>query len=336
MDTNLTVADVKTELARFSYSDAELLRRLNRACQHFLDSDVFTDLFTILEVTASLTGFITIPPRFGRAYGCVQNDSIQPVISQWEPFMVVGMARLDPAGLTLGGLRDLGNKFCTQSEVWVGGVQQEGTLKFVQANNADTSQIVRIFGTFTDSDGVEKIVRDTDGVEGITLTLAYPSASTTQTFKRVDGIQFDNLRKGRSKLYKTISGTDNLISEYEPDELRPRYQRYAIDPGNGTVYLMCRQKHVKLINLTDWVYPDHLDAIELAFEAMTYRDRGDFKGEAEAWEVAKRYLKEKYVSTVPYLDLRMTSDGFGATLNAMKRMLPHGFSNGAVTTWTGY
>lgn len=330
MDSNLTVADAKAAFARFGYSDAELFRRLNRGSEHLLNSDVFADIFSILEVT-STTGYVTIPRSFGRAYGAIQDNCVQPILSQWTPFVGLGLARLNPAELTFGGVRDLGNHFCTQSEVWASGVQQPGTLRVIISNSADAGKAIRFSGTDTDGNRIFDAV----GNEGFSIATFNPSADTDKTFVTVDGIQADAGFIGRWTLWKVISGTATQIGSYEPSETRPKYTRYQVNPSQGTIFLICRRKCVPYIALTDWIYPDNLDVFELTSMALTYRDRGDFKAEEEAYKTSKRYLKEVYASTVPYVEMHLTSDGFGASLRNFKRDGRWGIQTGLVTTFGG-
>lgn len=330
MDTNYTVADVIAAVARFNYPQSEVLRRLNRVSEFFLNSDVYTDLFSVLKVTTS-NGYFSIPPEWGRAYGIIQGDSVQPIGSQWSPFTELGMARFDPSSLGLGGATDLGQKFCTQTDVYVNGVEQPGTLRIFITNPADAGKIVRFSGT---SDGITRIFDAATGFEGINLTTVDSSADTTVVFQTVDGIQLSAPFLGRWVLFKVISGTPTVIGTYEPVETRPQYHRYYLNPSDGDIFLICRRKFIPYRAVTDWVRPANMMALEKGFIALTYGDRGDFKGEGEAFELAKKWLKEQYASELPYVTTMMTSDGFGANLNAWKRDgYRWGFQVGDVTVY---
>lgn len=330
MDSNRTVADVIAAFSRFNYPTSEMYRRLNRSSEHLLNSDVFCDIYSILEVTTT-TGFVTMPREYGRAYGAIQDCAIQPILSQWTPFVDIGMARLDPGGLTFGGVRDLGNHFCTQSDVYSGGVQQPGILRFTISNVADAGKNIRFNGT---TDGVTQVL-DASGNRGFTVVTANPTVDTGFVVQSVDGLQLDTGFVGRVTLSKVIGTTVTQIGTYDPGETRPQYTRYQVDPQQGTVRLIAKRKHVDYIALTDWVFPDNLDVLEVCFEALTYRDRGNFKGEEDAYKLAKKYLKETYAATVPYVTMQMSSDGFGASLWRMKRDGRMGIQVGLVTVMAG-
>ncbi len=306
MDSHLTVADLRTALARFGYGTADFLRRLNRSSEHYLNSEVFADLFTVVQVSTT-TGYVTNPRQFGRAYGLIQGDLSMPIFSRWIEFIEYGIGRQDPNNMILAGLTDVGNHYCTQSEVWSAGVQQSGTLRVKIDNALDAPKVVRFDGT--DSSDLQVI--DTTGSRGSNLTLASPSADTTQVFKELQGIQLPANMLGRCTLWKVISGVETQIGVYEPGETRPRYTRYKIGKTSDTLRLYCRRKHVPYVAETDWVYPSNADAHEFGFLAQTYRDRGEFKTENEAWMQGKKVLKEEYAATVPYPRVMLTSEDFG-------------------------
>lgn len=306
MDSHLTVADARTAFARFSLSNAEFLRRLNRSSEHFLNSDVYNDLFTVVRVSTS-TGYVTIPRAFGRAYGIVQDELPKPVFSRWVEFVECGVARRSPSNMVLSGLVDMGNHFCTQSEVWSGGVQQAGTLRFKVGASGDAGKTVRVNGTGAD----DLDILSATGVPGEEITLADPSADSVGSFKEVQGIQIASGLVGRLTLWKVIGGVETQIGSYEPGETRPRYTRYKIGLTTDTLYLYCKRRHVPYVNDTDWIYPSNLDAHEFGFQAQTYRDRGDFKAENEAWTQGKKVLKDEYFSLIPPPRVTLTSEDYG-------------------------
>lgn len=309
MDSNLTVSDAKNQFARFNYTPAEFLRRLNRASFRFLNSDVFTDIYSVLAVN-SVSGYFSIPRGFGRAYGANQWGIAVPVASQWTPF-TVGMIRYSGQPFLGFGLQDIGNQYPIQQDVWVSGVRQPGTLRWTISNSADAGSVGRFFGT-SDANGT-RIYDPVDHNLGLNVTAANPSVDTTQVFYTVDGIQFpvDSVGAatmiGGSTLSKVIATVATQIGSYEPGETRPQYQHYYGQP-NATWLLFCKRLFVFYKAMTDWVYPANLDALEHAFEAQTYKDRHDAKEEAEQWKLGQKVLKEWYASQVPYPDTYLMSD----------------------------
>ncbi len=310
MDSSVTVADARTAFARFQLSNAEFLRKLNRASEYFLGSEVYTDLFSVLRAVAT-TGYLTPPRGYGRVYGAQQDENLAPgIYGQWTEFVEAGIARQDPATMRLTGLVDMGNKFVTQHEVWNADVESEGTLRVKIANPVDSAKAIRFYGTFTDTDLVERDVLDVAGVPGLNLTTVNPSADTSQLFKKVTGIQAP-VMVGRWTLWKVVSGVETQIGAYEPGETRPRYFRYKTGAIGSTFHLYCKRQFVTYVNDTDWIYPDNVNAYEHAFAALDYRDRSDHKAEAERWKLGKDVLKEFYANAVPPIRQFMTSDGFG-------------------------
>lgn len=308
MDSQSIVADVITAFARFNLSTAELYRRLNRSCEHYLKSDVYTDLFTVVETTTT-TGHITIPRQFGRVYGVQEEKCAKPVFGQWLEFIEYGVGRQDPAEMCLDGLIDMGNHFVTQSDVWSNGQQVPGTLRIKITNSADAGKTVRFDGT---SDGINRIF-DSTGMLGESVTTVNPSVNSTKTYQTIDGIQTGLGAAGFVApwtLWKVISGVETQIGSYEPGEARPRYVRYKTRLTTQRIRLFCRRRHVLLTSSTNWVYPDNMDAHEHGFNACMWRDKGDMKAEAEAWEAGKKVLKDEYYSITPTPRTFLTSEGY--------------------------
>lgn len=316
MDSNLSVIDAQNQFARFNLPPAEFLRRLNRASYRLLNSDVFCDLFTVVQVTTA-TGYFSVPREFGRAYGSNQCDTPQPIFSQWMPFLQRGFGRFDPQSMHLWGLNDVGAHYPIQQDVWANGARQPGTLRLAINNASDAGQVVRFFGT--DPNGV-RIYDPVDGSLGLNVTTVSPSVTTSQIFLTVDGVQFpvtatgDGVMTGGSTLSKVIFGTPTQISVYESGETRPMYQHYygglGVGGNSSTWWLFLKRKHVfyRTNSPHDWVYPDNLDALEHAFNAMVFKDRQDAKAEDEQWELAKKVLKQEYAAKVPYPEIFAASD----------------------------
>ncbi len=316
MDSIITLADARVSMARFGIASAEFLRKINRVSEYLLDSDVYTDIFSIVEFNTS-PGYITIPRCFGRAIG-VQDDGLnKPIVNQQLAWIEHGIGRQDPNNMTLDGLRDLGSHFCTWFDVRdSAGVEQSGTLRVKLESATDAAKTIRFNGTFIDTDGYEKQVLDAAGNIGLNLTTVSPSADTTQFFKRVEGIQAPATMVGRWSLWKVISGVETLLGIYEPGETRPRYVRYETRVTDQPICVFCYRKYVPLVAETDWVFPSNMNATEYGFQALGYRDRGDFKTEEETWQQAKKVLKEQYARLSVGARTYFTSDDFGG--------LPHG------------
>lgn len=329
MQSNLSLFDVTNQFARFSLPLPELYRRTNRASLRLLNSDVFTDLYSVIKATTNAAGFISIPRAYGRAFGANQCGVPLPVLSQWQPFLTVGFGRFDPTSVALCDLQDIGNTYCTQTDVFVNQVRQPGTLRWTPANGADAGTVARFFGTDANS---ATIFDPVDHNLGLNVTAGI---DTTQVFLTVDGIQFPTTTAGAatmiggSTLSKVIATVATQIGAYEYGETRPQYQHYyggaGISGTPSTWWLYCKRQYVNYVAPGDWVYPGNLDALEHAFDAMTYKDRGDAAKEAEQWQLAEKVLKQEYASTVPYPDMYLASDSG----RLMYQKFPRGWWNGS-------
>lgn len=305
MDSIITLADARVQLARFGYTSAEFLRKLNRASEFYLESDVYTDIFSIVEFDSS-TGSITIPRCYGRAIGVQDDDLNKPIVNQQVEWFECGIGRQDPSRMTLDGLIDQGSHFCTQSDVLVDDVEQTGTLRVKVNDVADRTKTWRFDG----KDGSGNRVFSATGSLGVGLTLAAASGDTTQLFKEVQGIQAP-VTVAFWTLWKVISGVETQIGRYEPGETRPRYVRYRTRVTDRPIRVFCYRKYVPLVSETDWVHPDNVNANEYGFMALGYRDRGDYKAEKESWELGKEVLKEQYARLKVGARTYVTSDDFG-------------------------
>lgn len=296
MDSQTTVADARTAFARWNLSPAEFLRRLNRSCEHYMKSDVFTDIFSVVEFPSS-TGYVTPPRCFGRIFGVQDADVNKPIVSPFLQWVVMGLGRQDPSAMSLDGLIDVGSHYVTQTDIPTAGVI---TVKIT--NVADAGKTIRFNGK--DADGAEIV--DNSGNIGENVTTVSPSADSAKLYSVVEGIQAPTM-VGRWSLWQGAT----LLGTYEPGETRPRYHRYMTRVTSQAIRAYCQRQHVEFVADTDWVYPDNLDALEHGFNALTYRDKGNFKTEEECWEQGKKVLKDAYARLRTPVTTMMTSDGFG-------------------------
>lgn len=296
MDSQTTVADARTAFARWNLSPAEFLRRLNRSCEHYMKSDVFTDIFSVVEF-ASSTGYVTPPRCFGRIVGVQDADVNKPIVSKFVQWIAMGIGKQDPSAMSLDGLLDVGSDYVTQADIVTA-----GTLTITISSASDVGKVIRLNGK--DSTGAEIV--DASGNIGLNVTTVNPSVTTSQVFKVIEGIQAP-LMVGRWTLW----AGSTLLGTYEPGETRPRYHRYMTRVTSQAIRAYCQRQHVEFVADTDWVYPDNLDALEHGFNALTYRDKGNFKTEEECWEQGKKVLKDAYARLRTPVTTMMTSDGFG-------------------------
>ena len=300
MDSQTTVADARTAFARWNLSPAEFLRRLNRSCEQYMKSDVFTDIFSVVEF-ASSSGYISSPRCFGRILGVQDADVNKPVVSQFAQWLPMGIGRQDPSAMTVDALIDMGTHYVTQADIVTA-----GTLRVKITSASDIGKVIR----FNGKDGDNAEVLDGSGNVGSNLTAANPSADTTQVFSNVEGIQAP-VMVGRWTLWVVNGSTETQIGTYEPGETRPRYHRYMTRVTSTAIRAYCQRRHVEMTADTDWVWPDNINALEHGFNALSYRDKGNFKTEEECWEQGRKVLKDEFSRLITPIATMMTSDGFG-------------------------
>lgn len=286
MNTRLTVSDVRSILYRIvnpaDANDPLFLIYLNQACERLINSGKWAGtLVTVLFDSSD--GYITLPREFLAILGAQVDDSPVLTYTQFHEYIVTGYGQIDETQGFDGVLTDMGDGYCVQTDI-----SADCTLRVKINSSQDVGSIVRLFGK--DEDG--ETIYDDDGIEGIELTLASPSATTTQQFSVITGIQADAL-VGRWTLWEVISGAETQIGSYQPGETRPMYRRYKTGVSTNAIRALCRRRFVPLTEESDWVIPGNLGALRQAIDAI-HKEEVDADSDADAmWARAYRLLNEE-------------------------------------------
>lgn len=271
MSTNLTVADVREALWQQVTPDCknseQFIPKLNQVSERIINSGFWKGMFGVVDFN-SATEYITLPRRWESIVGCTMYESPIPVYGRLHEYLSSGPGFYEHLQYNLNLLIDQGEY---PTEV----VQSEALpIRLTIANVEDVGQKVRLYGVDTNGDPVF----DSGGSEGVTVTLANPSVTTSQSFI------LTGVAKDPTMGNVTISSVDGVtvtqLSVYEPSETRPMYRRYKVgtvaanNDGTPVIRTLCKRRFIKLTSETDLVYPGDLGALKFGLIAVNYEEQG--------------------------------------------------------------
>lgn len=271
MSTGLTVADVRSLIGSTIYPgnpNSELfLPTLNQVVERIINSGQWKNMYGQVDYD-STTGYITLPRRYESIVGVTRvNFPTQP-FSRMQEFMTSGPGYFDDTSVDLRIILDQGD-VCTQE------VQTTiGFPRLTIAGTEDVGQIVRVYGHDADGDPIF----DSDGVEGIALTLANPTVTGSTEMFVTQVVK--PLTVGTVTLSAVVSGTPTVLSVYEPSETNPIYRRYKVGTitaradDKPVLRCLCKRRFVRLTQETDLVFPDNIAALKFGMKAIQLEDSG--------------------------------------------------------------
>ncbi len=288
MNTRLTVAIARVSLERFASSASLFIPELNQVIERLNNYGIWKDACNNTVFQSVPSGIITLPRRSQSVVGATVYGIPTLTFSQFHAYQELGYAWLDPLQTGSYGLIDMGDDYCTQADFATG---TSGTLKAVISSATDAAKVIRLYGR--DASGNQ--IYDTTGVEGITLTTANPSASTTQVFSSLTGMQIAATFVGSWRLYSTIAGVDTQLGYYEPGETSPVYRRYKVGvlSGENTVRCLCKRRFIPVVAESDWVHPGSIGALKLGLQALNQETLDGMDKSDGLWARAIKTLDEE-------------------------------------------
>lgn len=280
--SSINVQDVYDTLGSLfrwtSVNDANLYTSLNLAGEQIVNSGSWDGCVAPI-VFSGAPGYITLPYWAQSVMGVDINGWPRAVFSQFQQYNEMGIGMVSITGNGYGPLIDDRDGHPTQRDIKDFGAS--GTLKATIINPTDAVVAIRLFGL--DASGNE--IYDSSGNRGITLTTVNPSASTSQVFSEVTGIELPARMNGYWKLFVTIGGIDHQIGEYNPNELRPNYHRYLTGTWDATVPIacLCRLRPINVYAPKDFVVPGNMNAIKFALQAINAEESRNYKSAQEGW-----------------------------------------------------
>jgi hypothetical protein len=119
-------------------------------------------------------------------------------------------------------------------------------------------------------------------IEGIYVTLASPFVDMTTNLSKLEGIQKD-ITVADVLMYEvdSITGTQTLLSRYEPSERNPAYRRYFVNgvpsnccDGKTTTQItgMAKMEFIPVVVDQDWLLIGNIPALKMECESIRYSE----------------------------------------------------------------
>lgn len=287
----LTAADVYASLSSFVPGGMTFLEALTQVQSRYYDSGIWKDLVAKVVISGGNTsGFVTLDRRYLAFLGVAcENGSPLPVYGQHHEWQELGLGFIEPDEMSIDGIIDMGDGFPTTADI-----ATEGTLTIKIYNSSDAGKRIRIHGYGTVNSVTGQRVFDSNGVDGIELTMVDPTAATTQTFSKVVDLQLPSNMLGVCELYRGST----LLGRYEPGETRPCYRRYKLGTIESTedVIGICKLRFTPFRNNTDFVVPACIGAIKAGFQALVKEDAMQYGQANEIWAFGERLLSNQLKS----------------------------------------
>jgi hypothetical protein len=284
MPTRLTVAEARSQLyQQVDPSDVNsnlFLPALNKACERLLQAGTWAGTQAVVDFDAS-DNYITLPRRYEAIQGCTKNGAPAKVVGRLHEYLSSGPGFYANLEYDIGLLIDQGEfpTMVPQDEAHI--------IRLTIANAADEGHIVRLFGVANGD-----TVFDSDGNEGIALTLTDPTVDTN--VEMIVTAVTKDVTVGNVTLSTVDGGTVTPLSTYEPTEVAPLYRRYKTGTVNArtdstpVIRTLCKRRFVPLVNKTDLVYPGSLGALSAALNAVQLERQGvdELKSAELFWQKA--------------------------------------------------
>lgn len=278
----LTVSKARSLLAEHvcpgDPTNEAFLRYLNQACSRFVDSGNWEKSDFVVELSAP-NGYITLPRRASAMLGFrIRGQRPRRVFAMAHEFSEVGPGHhdLDAPGSSVYEMPDA----CVHTDL-----PAAGTLTF-ECGASDAGQTVIVRG-FDEND---RRIFSADGSEGLTVTLASPSVTTTQQFSAIESLTLP-VTKG----FVTLKTGTTELGVYEPGETDPNYRRYKVGEvsADSTLEVLCSRRHVELVSEDDLVYPANIGALKNGLIALIREDTSDIDSAQAHFSVAYSLLNSE-------------------------------------------
>lgn len=298
MSSRLTLAEVRSQLYTFvnptDADDPEFLLRLNRVCERFINSGKWAGTKGVVDFANTEDGFITLPRRYVSVLGVDINKVPRPTYGAFHEYLEGGPGQLDEATMPASRLVDMG-EFPTMSAM-----TEDGTLRLVRGSASDNEKTVRLYGKDENGD----VIYDTDGQEGISVTLSASSQDTTQVFSEITAVQKE-VTTGTVTLSAVVDAVATELSVYEPTETVPLYRRYKVGITADPIRCWCKRRFVLLVKETDIVLPGNLRALKLGLQAERFEFENDTERANTNWGMAFQALNEELREQRGGINLRL-------------------------------
>lgn len=299
-NTRLTVGDSRTVLERYVKSPAEYLSYLNQASERLIYSGKWKG--NILKmVFDSSEGYITLDPSMLSVLGSTYNRWPTPIFGEFHPYFESGPGNASEAADWLGQLRDMGDGFCTQTDIIQYNQYASPPTEAVPGSivlycgGSDAGKTVRLYGI---QEETGEPVTDENGIEGELVTLASPFVVSAFHYSKLTYVEKDETDAAvEAWVAPTGGGDEYQIAYWRPGETRPQYRRYQTGTTEKAIQVLCQRRFQQMRAETDPVYPGNLAALKFEIQAIVYEDAGYLDKAAVAHGRAIQYLNDEATSS---------------------------------------
>ncbi len=275
MDTRLTVADCRTalytEVDATDINSSLFIPALNEVVERFTNSGNWKGNTPKVTIPAA-DGFFTLPRWYQSVLVMRYKRVPRPIFTPFYDFSESGPGEIQDTDQFYGVMMDMEDGYPTQSDIVTA-----GTLRVTISGVADAAKTIRLYG----QDASGNVIYDTAGNQGLNLTTANPTATTTQVFSVVTGIQAPSNMTLPWTLSVVNGATVTQIGAYYPGETRPMYKRYRVGETDEAIHTICRRRFIPLVAETDWVIPGNQSALRWGLKMLAFEKAGQLN-EADA------------------------------------------------------
>lgn len=260
MQTSLTVAQVRAQYESLVIPSTQFLPALNEVTERLMSSDLWHGTTDEVLFPASTATELVLPRQFVAILGYTINGCPRPTWSTFHQYIERGIGWVDPDNMgTFGLIAD--TDVCSQVQI-----SGNATLRVKPSLAIDAGKVIRFFGN--DPNG-QPIYTQPSGIEGIDLTTAVPSSTTTQEFSHLSMVRCQVPMQGAWTLWQVVDGQETQIGQYQPFDSIPTFRRYKIGLRQSTdvIRCFCRRQWMPVYHDTDPVFPGCMAALKFGFKA---------------------------------------------------------------------
>ncbi len=207
-----------------------------------------------------------------------------PVFAESHEFIESGPGHLDDTKHFRGILVDDQDGHATIVDIPDG---LSGPLRIKIQNVADAAKTMRFAGF----DATGEPFYDASGL-GINVATSYPTATTSQSFSRVSGIQIPAMISPWS-LYVVIAGVETWLGTYYPPQRVACFRRYKTGVTDKPIRVLCQRRFLPLSHDSDYCIPGHYGAIKAAMKAVQAESTTRPEAAQVLWSTCYQKLNEQ-------------------------------------------
>lgn len=260
METNITVSTVRALYENLVNPASQFIPALNEVTNKLMTSDIWHGCSDEVVFPSSAATSLVLPRQFIAILGYTIDGIPLPTFGTFHQYIERGLGWVNPDHMgTFGLIAD--TDVCCQVPV-----SGTATLRVKPSLAVDAGKVIRFYGSDENS---QPIYTAPSGIEGIDLTTATPSSTTTQQFTHLSMVRCQVPMLGNWTLWQVVDGVETQIGTYYPFDMIPTFRRYKIGLRQtaDVIRCFCRRQWMPVWHDTDPVFPGHLPALKYGFKA---------------------------------------------------------------------